>query len=230
METDRRGEDLHDHDDGYTGHVEPSGPWIDRRDGPVEIRKLSVGPMNNNAYVVSCAATRRGVLIDAPADADRLREAIAGREIEAILLTHGHADHLGAWEELRDGDGLPVWGHAADSPLHPGPVDRQLSEGNRLVVGEITIDVIHIAAHTEGSLLYLTSGTLRPHLFSGDTLFPGGHGTTTTPHDHERIMDGLESQIFRRLPDETWVYPGHGDDTTLGAERPHLSEWRARGW
>jgi len=230
MDTDRCGDDSHDKDDDYTGHVEPSGPWIDRRDGPVAIRKVSVGSMDNNSYVVACATTRRAVLIDVPAEADRLREAIADHNIEAILLTHGHADHLGAWEELRDGDGLPVWGHPADSHLHPRPVDRQLGDGDRLVVGDITIDVIHIAAHTEGSLLYLSSGQRRPHLFSGDTLFPGGHGKTTTPHDHERIMDGLEGKIFGRLPDETWVYPGHGDDTTLGAQRPHLSEWRARGW
>jgi len=93
------------------------------------------------------------------------------------------------------------------------------------------VEVIHLPGHTEGSLLFLVTGDERPHLFSGDTLFPGGPGNTFgSSENHARIMDGLETKIFDRLPDETWVYPGHGADTTLGAERPKLAEWRERGW
>lgn len=216
--------------DHYTGQVESGGPWQDRIDGPIMVRKLSVGPMDNNAYIVSCSTTRKAVLVDAPDEPERLRAAMADVDVVAVVLTHGHADHLGAWDAMRDDAGLEVWGHRADDPLHPRPLDRHLADGEHVAVGKISVEVIHIAAHTEGSLLYLAAGDRRSHLFSGDTLFPGGHGRTTTPEDHSRIMDGLEAKIFDRLADATWVYPGHGHDTTVGTERPYLGEWRSRGW
>lgn len=215
--------------DPYSGHVEPGSEWIERTDGTVMLRKMSVGPMDNNVYLVACATTQQAVLIDAPSEPARIRTLAAGMTVQAVLITHGHADHVGAWHELRDADHLELWGNAADDSLFPGPLDRALVGGQVLTVGELTIEVVHLPGHTPGSLLYLVAGDQRHHLFSGDTLFPGGHGRTTTPEDHERIMDGLEA-LFDRLPDETHVYPGHGDDTTIGTERPHLREWRERGW
>lgn len=214
----------------YTGHVEPDGDWQDRRDGSLHVRKLAVEAMNNNVYVLSCPRTGQALLVDVAARPDRLAEAMADVQPLAAVQTHGHWDHVRAWDEIRDGRGIPVWGHPGDGELFPQSVDRELVDGELLRVGDLEVEVIHLPGHTPGSLLYLVHGDQRPHLFSGDTLFPGGHGRTTTPEDHERIMDGLESKVFGRLPDETWVYPGHGDDTTLGTERPHLAEWRARGW
>lgn len=214
----------------YTGHVEPDGPWQDRQDGPVHLRKLSVEEFDNNVYVVSCARTREALLVDVAARPERLAEAVADVEPLAAVQTHGHWDHIRAWDGVRDDLGLPVWGHPGDAELFPRPVDRELHGGEVLEVGDLEVEVIHLPGHTEGSLLYLVTGDERPHLLTGDTLFPGGHGRTTSDEDHHRIMDGLEAKIFDRLPDETWVYPGHGDDTTLGAERPHLDEWRERGW
>lgn len=216
-------------DHGYTGHVEPGGGWQERTDGPLRVRKLSVSAMDNDVYVLSCARTGAALLVDVADTAPRLLEAVADRDMVAAVQTHGHWDHVRAWEGIRAA-GIEVWGHPDDAPMFPTPVDRDLHDGERIRVGDVEVEVLHVPGHTPGSLLYLAGGAARWHLFSGDTLFPGGHGRTETPADHERIMDGLEARVFDRLPDDTWVYPGHGDDTTLGTERPHLAEWRARGW
>ena len=215
----------------YTGHVEPDGDWQERIDGSVRIRKLSVGEMDNNVYVVSCETSGRALLVDAADRPERLREAIADVEPVAVVQTHGHFDHVRAWEALTDDPGLEVWGHPGDADMFPQPLDRELGHGDVIEVGELRVEVLHVPGHTPGSLLYLVEGEERPHLLSGDTLFPGGAGNTFGNPDHfAQIMDGLEREVFGRLPDETWVYPGHGDDTTLGEERPKLPEWRERGW
>jgi len=215
----------------YTGEVEPDGDWQDRHDGPVQIRKLSVEEMNNNVYVIACARTSQALLVDVAARPERIAEALGDVEPVAAVQTHGHWDHVRAWDEVRDDLGVPVWGHPGDAALFPRPVDRELHDGDVLSVGDLEVEVIHLPGHTEGSLLYLVRGDERAHLFSGDTLFPGGPGNTFgNAENHIRIMDGLEERIFGALPDDTWVYPGHGNDTTLGTERPNLQEWRDRGW
>lgn len=215
----------------YTGHVEPDGAWQDRTDGPVHVRKLSVEQMDNNVYVISCARTGQALLVDAAARPDRLREAIADVDPVAVVQTHGHWDHVRAWKDLHEDPGLPVWGHPGDVDLFPAPLDRELAHGDVLAVGDLEVHVIHTPGHTPGSLHYLVRGDERPHLFTGDSLFPGGAGNTFGDADHfAQLMDGLEERIFGALPDTTWVYPGHGDDTTLGEERPKLPEWRDRGW
>ena len=215
----------------YTGHVEPDGDWQDRRDGHLLVRKRSVEEMDNNVYVIACAETGDALLVDVAARPERLREMLDGFTPVAAVQTHGHWDHVRAWDGIRDDVGIEVWGHPGDAELFPRAVDRELVDGDWIAVGNLEVEVIHLPGHTEGSLLYLVHGDERPHLFSGDTLFPGGPGNTFGNADnHRRIMDGLEARIFGRLRDDTWVYPGHGDDTTLGRERPHLAEWRARGW
>jgi glyoxylase-like metal-dependent hydrolase (beta-lactamase superfamily II) len=215
----------------YTGQVEIDGAWQERTDGPVRIRKLAVEEMSNNVYVVSCTRTGKAVLVDAAARADRLREALEDVDPVAVVQTHGHWDHIRAWEDLRADPGLPVWGHPGDADLFPRPLDRELGHHETFDVGDLEVEVLHVPGHTDGSLLYLVHGDERPHLLSGDTLFPGGAGNTWgDPDRFAQIMDGLEREVFDRLPDQTWVYPGHGDDTTLGEERPKLPEWRERGW
>ena len=214
----------------YTGHVDTDGAWSDRTDGHLAVRKLSVEEFDNNVYVVACTRTRDALLIDVAARPERLAEALAGWVPLAAVQTHGHWDHVRAWDGVRDDQDIEVWGHPGDAELFPRAVDREMTGGETLHVGDLEVEVIHLPGHTEGSLLYLVHGDDRPHLFSGDTLFPGGPGNTFgSAENHARIMDGLEA-LFARLPDETWVYPGHGDDTTLGDERPHLAEWRERGW
>jgi glyoxylase-like metal-dependent hydrolase (beta-lactamase superfamily II) len=215
----------------YTGHVEPDGAWQDRFDGPLLVRKLSVEAMDNNVYVVCCRRTGAALLIDLAARPERLREAVGDADLVAAVQTHGHWDHIRAWEDLARDPGVAVWGHPGDADLFPVPLDRALSHGEVLEVGDLEVEVLHVPGHTDGSLLFLVRGEARLHLFSGDTLFPGGPGNTWGDRERfERIMDGLEREVFDRLPDDTWVYPGHGDDTTVGAERPNLGTWRARGW
>jgi glyoxylase-like metal-dependent hydrolase (beta-lactamase superfamily II) len=215
----------------YDGHVEPDGEWIERVDGPVTVRKLSVEKMDNNVYVVSCTRTGEALLVDVAARPDRLLEATEDVDLVAAVQTHGHWDHVRAWETLSQLRGWRVWGHRGDGDLFPHDCDRWLEDGDVLEVGDLRIEVLHVPGHTPGSLLYLVQGDERPHLFTGDSLFPGGVGNTFDDADaFVELLDGMTARVFDRLPDETWVYPGHGDDTTLGDERPSLSEWRERGW
>ncbi|SDC16630.1 MBL fold metallo-hydrolase [Actinokineospora iranica] len=219
----------------YSGHVEPGGPAARRTLGALTITKVSVGPMDNNAYLLTCAATREALLIDAANDPERLSDVIGyGQDrptLRTIVTTHQHGDHWQALGAVAGAFGANTIAHPADAAPLPVPPDRLVTHGDTIEVGEVTCDVIHLRGHTPGSiaLLYRDPEGV-PHLFTGDSLFPGGPGRTTGPEDFNSLMDDLESRIFGELPDDTWFYPGHGDDSTLGAERPHLAEWRARGW
>jgi glyoxylase-like metal-dependent hydrolase (beta-lactamase superfamily II) len=218
----------------YSGHVEPGGPAISRtvsvRGSEVEIRKLSVGPMDNNAYVLRDAASGKALLIDAANDAQRLLRELEGLDVVAIHTTHGHGDHWQALDEVADATRAPVWLGPADQPMVPRQADRAADHGDAIDVGAFTVQLLHTPGHTQGSVCVLLRADDRPHLFTGDTLFPGGPGNTFGDADaFATIMESLRTHVFA-LPDETWVYPGHGDDTTLGAERPQLDEWQQRGW
>jgi glyoxylase-like metal-dependent hydrolase (beta-lactamase superfamily II) len=217
--------------DDYNGHVEPGGHGIARTieaDGAtVEVRKFSVGPMDNNVYLLTETASGQALVIDAANDGERILEEVGDREVVAIVTTHGHYDHWQALDAVAGGTGAPVWLHPADADMVPRRADRDAADGTRIRFGDAEVELVHTPGHTPGSTCVLLG---RAHLFSGDTLFPGGPGNTFGNADaFERIMRSLRERLFR-LPDETWVYPGHGDDTTIGTERPHLDEWRARGW
>src|SRR5690606_23577407 len=134
--------------------------------------------MDNNVYVVACTRTEAALLVDVAARGERLVHALKGYSPVAAVQTHGHWDHVRAWDHIRDAAGIEVWGHPGDAELFPRPVDRELGNGDRLTVGDLEVEVIHLPGHTEGSLLYLVHGEERPHLISGDTLFPGGPGNT----------------------------------------------------
>jgi glyoxylase-like metal-dependent hydrolase (beta-lactamase superfamily II) len=216
-------------------HTEPGGAPLALRDGPLVVRKRSVSEMDNNVYLLGCAATGQALLVDAADDAPAIRALAAGMAPLAVVQTHGHWDHVRAWADLAadlaQEPGLEVWGHEGDLPLYPQPPDRLLVDGQRLAVGELEVEVLHVPGHTAGSLLLLVHGAERPWLVTGDSLFPGGPGATFGDAEaHRLLMDGLETRVFADLPDTTMVLPGHGDATTLGVERPQLDEWRARGW
>ena len=217
----------------YTGRVTVGGPMDVRRLPALTIVKLAVGRLSNNVYLLRCTASGEGLLIDAADEAPRIREMVTfeGPPISAILTTHRHPDHWQALATIADEAGAAIYAGDADADALPVAVDERLQHGDTITVGDLTLDVIALRGHTPGSVavLYLDPAGV-PQLFTGDSLFPGGVGKTTTPADFQSLIDDVEQRIFDVLPDETWVYPGHGDDTTLGVERPHLGEWRARGW
>jgi glyoxylase-like metal-dependent hydrolase (beta-lactamase superfamily II) len=212
----------------YTGDVTPGGPAAVRELDGLTITKASVGPMDNNAYLLRSGADL--LLIDAANDAGRLLSLLADRRLATIVTTHRHGDHWQALAEVVKATGAASLAHADDAPEIP-VVTATLHDGDTVKVGDRTLEVIHIVGHTPGSIVLAyrdPSGTA--HLFTGDSLFPGGPGRTTNPRDFASLMGDLEAKIFGRLPDDTWFYPGHGKDSTLGAERPAIPEWRARGW
>ncbi|MFI1461184.1 MBL fold metallo-hydrolase [Nocardia carnea] len=218
----------------YTGHVE-SGGAAQRREVPgARITKMSVGPMDNNTYLVQCAATGATLLIDAANDADRIVELVeqtAPDGVGLIVTTHQHPDHWQALAAVAESTGAPTAAHTLDAEPLPVTPQRLLAEGDSVTVGDLTLEIIHLVGHTPGSVtLALTDGSGRTHLFTGDCLFPGGIGKTWRPEDFTTLLDDVTSKLFGRYGDDTVVYPGHGDDTTLGAERPQLAEWKSRGW
>jgi glyoxylase-like metal-dependent hydrolase (beta-lactamase superfamily II) len=216
-------------------HVSRGGPPVlSGLSDSVTMTKLSVGPMDNNAYLLR---TRSGgaVLIDAANDAARILTFVGDRPLDAIITTHRHGDH---WQ------GLSAVAAATGARLVCGAPDLDaiaegagvtglvaVWDGDRVDLGEESLEVIGLVGHTPGSItLGYRSDQGVSHLFTGDSLFPGGPGKTAGPAAFGSLMDDLEARVFGRFDDDTVVHPGHGDDTTLGAERPHLGEWRSRGW
>lgn len=216
--------------DEYTGHVDPGSATairvVEIPNALVEVRKLSVGPMDNNAYVLHDTGTDQALLIDAANDVDRLLSELDGLQVVGIVTTHGHRDHWQALGPVADATGAPVYLHPADQDMVPRQADRELGHGQRIGFGGAEVTVIHTPGHTPGSSCLLLGVH---HLFTGDTLFPGGPGRTTSPDEFAQVMRSLRDRVFV-LDAKTWVYPGHGDDTTLGAERASLDDWDARGW
>jgi glyoxylase-like metal-dependent hydrolase (beta-lactamase superfamily II) len=219
--------------DSYTGQVSVGGPMDVRRLPGLTIVKLAVGPMDNNAYLLRCTQTDEGLLIDAANEAARLRELVTfeGEPVSAILTTHRHADHWQALAETVEFAGAAVYAGVDDADELPVAVDERLRHGDEITVGDVSLSIIALRGHTPGSIAVLYRDPQGiPHLFTGDSLFPGGVGRTESPADFTSLINDVEERIFGVLPDETWFYPGHGNDSTLGAERPQIPEWRARGW
>jgi glyoxylase-like metal-dependent hydrolase (beta-lactamase superfamily II) len=215
----------------YTGEVRVGGPADRRELVGLTIEKLAVGPMDNNAYLLRCTATGDGLLIDAANEAGRLIELVADTPLRTVVTTHQHADHWQALPSVIDRTGATAVAHPLDAAELPVDDVETVEHGGTVTVGDCTLSIIHLRGHTPGSIAIRydePGGT--PHLFTGDSLFPGGPGRTTSPADFTSLMDDLEQRVFGTLPDETWFYPGHGNDSTLGAERASLPEWRSRGW
>ena len=215
----------------YTGDVTPGGPAAVRELPDLTITKVSVGPMDNNAYLLRCVADGTQVLIDAANDAGRLLELIGGMPLATVVTTHRHGDHWQALAEVVKSTGAESLAHADDAAGIP-VVTGTLRDGDTVPVGHCSLEVIHVVGHTPGSIVLAyrdPAGTA--HVFTGDSLFPGGVGNTRgNKKDFASLINDVEHKLFDRFPDDTWFYPGHGKDSTLGNERPALPEWRARGW
>jgi glyoxylase-like metal-dependent hydrolase (beta-lactamase superfamily II) len=188
--------------------------------------------MDNNAYLLRTEGA--SLLIDAAADAERLL-AVTGSTVDMVVTTHRHGDHWQALSAVADATGADLLcGRPDVHAIATGAWVEGLVglwDGDRVGVGDETLEVIGLVGHTPGSIaLAYRAPEGVAHLFTGDSLFPGGPGKTAGPADFASLMDDLEAKVFDRFDDRTVVHPGHGDGTTLGAERPHLAEWRARGW
>jgi len=221
----------------YTGEVTPGGPADTRTAGDIVITKVAVDPeMSNNCYLLRCVSTGDQVLIDAAAEPGTLLPLIGDAGLTSVVTTHQHWDHHRALAEVVSATGAQVVAGVPDAEAitkQTGvPVTRTVGDGDTVEVGGCALSVIAIAGHTPGSIaLVYEDPDGHRHLFTGDSLFPGGVGNTRGDKDNFRsLIDDVETKIFATLPDDTWFYPGHGNDSTLGVERPHLAEWRERGW
>jgi glyoxylase-like metal-dependent hydrolase (beta-lactamase superfamily II) len=199
--------------------------WADSR---LEIHKVVVGPYDNNVFVLRCRETGESVLIDAANEHEQLLELCTRLNVRRVLETHGHFDHIQAVPAMREA-GLEVAIGSADAPmLKKVGYDVFLDDKEVIEVGKLRLDAIHNPGHTPGSISFKIEGA--PVLFSGDTLFPGGPGNTKPADaDFDTIIRSIDNRLFT-LPANTVVMPGHGVDTTIGHERPHLQEWVDRGW
>lgn len=218
----------------YTGLVTPGGPADVRTLDGLTIRKVSVGDMDNCCYLLTCQHTGRQLLIDAAADPARLAALVdegTGR-LDMIVTTHQHFDHTRALAAMTAATGATTYAGEDDAAGLPLPPDHTLRHGDRITLGDVTFDVIHLRGHTPGSVaLAWTEPGGATHLFTGDSLFPGGVGNTRGDQARFRqLFDDVSQRLFGVYGDDTWVYPGHGADTTLRAERPALPQWLDRGW
>jgi len=193
------------------------------KDDNLRIDKLTLGPFGTNSYIITCRLTGESVVVDAPGEGAQIINGLKGTYPRFILITHAHMDHLGALGELTSQLGIPVAVHELDAkglPLRPGML---LGDGDRVSFGQINLKVLHTPGHTPGSLCFLTG----KYLISGDTLFPGGPGKTGSPADLRQIIESIKGKIFC-LPDDTQVYPGHGDSTILRKEKEEFALFSAR--
>lgn len=216
----------------YTGAVTVGGPAATRHLPALEITKIAVGPMDNNAYLLRCTRTGETLLIDAANEPGRLLELIPEGSLRTVVTTHQHGDHWQGLAEVVRATGAGTVAHPLDAEPLPVRPSQLVEEGDTIPAGAAELSVIHLRGHTPGSIaLRYDDPDGVAHVFTGDSLFPGGVGNTHgDAAAFAMLLGDVESKLFGALPDDTWIYPGHGGDTTVGAERPHLAEWRERGW
>jgi len=200
-------------------------------DEQVTLHRLITEPYENNVWIVVCRATAEAAIIDAAGEGDRIVYAIKPYKPRAILTTHGHFDHIGAARQVADALSIPFRLHPEDAGMAEMEPDEALTDNEEIRVGELTLTVLHTPGHTPGSVCFvLPVGEGGDLLFSGDTLFPGGPGATRWDYsDFDTIMQSLDMRLFV-MDDSTHILPGHGEASTIGAERGEIEDWRARGW
>ncbi|MFP5334355.1 MAG: MBL fold metallo-hydrolase [Actinomycetes bacterium] len=204
--------------------------------GSLTIRRVSVSEMDNNCYLLTCRVTGEQLLVDAADAPDTLLSLVhegspTGR-LDTVVTTHQHRDHHRALRAVVEATGARTVAGDEDADALPVPVDVRVGHGDTVSVGDVTLDVVHLRGHTPGSVALVHRGADgSTHVFTGDSLFPGGVGNTEgDPTRFTSLLDDVERRLFDELPDDAVVHPGHGPSTTIGAERPHLGEWRERGW
>ncbi|MFB9376772.1 MBL fold metallo-hydrolase [Kineococcus gynurae] len=208
------------------------------RTDSADVRELHVGDMDNVAYLITCRSSGSQVLVDAAAEPERLLDLVragspdGSTTLATVITTHRHHDHVGALAAVVEATGAHTAAGEDDADHLPVTVDRRLTHGEAVIVGGVRLDVVHLRGHTPGSVALVLRDAHGPdHVFTGDSLFPGGVGNTFGSAENFRsLVADVEERLFGSLDDDTVVHPGHGAPTTIGAERPHLPEWRERGW
>jgi len=193
------------------------------KDNRIQIERLELGPFGTNAYILADQRTHDSVVIDAPADASIMVEGLKGTSPRYILLTHNHMDHLGALDELRARLGIPLGAHPADSHRLSSAPEILLNDGDAISFGDIKLEVLHTPGHTPGSLCIVAGR----YLIAGDTVFPGGPGKTSSPDSLRQIIESITGKIYV-LPDDTEIYPGHGDSTTVKQSKEEFAVFSSR--
>ena len=189
----------------------------------IQIEKLSLGPYGTNCYILTCGQTKESVLVDTPAEADQILAHLEGTDPRYIVITHNHMDHLGAFSEVKSKLEASVAVHPLDAKRLPSEPEIFLNDGDMISCGKLDLKVLHTPGHTPGSICLLTGN----YLISGDTIFPGGPGKTGSPADLKQIIESLTTKIFV-LPDDTQIYPGHGDSTVLEKEKAEFDKFSSR--
>jgi len=189
----------------------------------IQIYRLELGPYSTNSYLLTCRKTNESVVVDAPGDVDLVLAQLNKTRPQYILMTHDHSDHIGGLVELKSALDIPVAAHLADASDLPLKPDFFLNDGDEISVGAIKLRVLSTPGHTPGSICFLTGN----YLFAGDTLFPGGPGKTQTPNDFRQIVKSISEKLFG-LPEDTEVYPGHGESTTIVREKKLFQLFSAR--
>jgi glyoxylase-like metal-dependent hydrolase (beta-lactamase superfamily II) len=193
------------------------------KDDDIQIEKLELAPFGTNAYIVVCLQTKASLLVDAPGEADTILDRLQGTNPKYILLTHNHRDHVGVLDELRSKLGVPLVAHTSDSGGLSSPPEMLMGDGDTILLGNLKFEVLHTPGHTPGSLCFKVGR----YLLSGDTIFPGGPGRTGSPDAFRQIVKSITEKIFI-LPDDTPVYPGHGDSTVLKKEKDEFAVFSSR--
>lgn len=189
----------------------------------LSLDRLAVGSFQSNCYLIT--HQDQTILVDAGADPEKILEWIGSRRVNLIVITHGHHDHVGALEEVRAALSVPVAMHNADAQAFELEADRALEDGDRIALGQKELEVIHIPGHSPGSIALRPVSEQASWAVVGDAIFPGGPGMTRSAEALAQSLESLAATVFT-WPDEVEIFPGHGDSTTIGAERADFEAFR----